>query len=78
MVAESVQKTIEVIAPTKSAWLNFRKQDVRYDEAKQKFLDRLYLKDPFIDPIQASKVLMKITVILMETDTIIYLSVRLV
>ena len=56
VAAESVQKTIQVIAPTKSAWLNFRKQDVRYDEAKQKFLDRLYLKDPFIDPIQASKV----------------------
>jgi hypothetical protein len=45
-----------VIQPSKQAWRNFRRNDVRYNQTRDKFLDRLSARDPFSDPISAAKV----------------------
>ena len=54
--AETVQKTITVIRPSKQAWRNFRRNDVRYSQTRGKFLARLAVSDPFLDPILAARV----------------------
>ena len=56
VAAETVQKSITVIKPSKQAWRNFRRNDVRYNQTRDKFLDRLSARDPFVDPISAAKV----------------------
>ena len=46
VAAETQTKILPVVRPTKSAWLEYRKNDVRYERIKDRFSARILTKSP--------------------------------
>jgi hypothetical protein len=56
VVAESDSKSINIVAPSKQVWRQFRQGDVRYQGIQGPFINRTLLRNPLLDTIQARKI----------------------
>ena len=56
VAAEEVSQSINIIAPSKSAWRLFRQGDVRYYKTEERFIQRLLLRNSLIGEVQGKKV----------------------
>ena len=55
LVSEVVTKNINIVAPTKAAWKEFRKSDVRYDGILERFTQRYKILNPNLSDFDATE-----------------------
>ena len=54
--AQPVQRQISVVSPSKQAWRQFRRGDVRYEGTQERFVWRLLGRDPNLNLLDAQKI----------------------